>query len=128
LILGPATAPSVDAVVPTFTILRAQRLMDEAATLSEALDIYLRRGPLLPDQAWVIVAEIQPTTLNNREALVIELEGANRAGDPSQRIQVFITRADNGIFYIFAVGASAEEWRTHLPTFRSILASVEIVE
>ena len=127
LILGPATTDQNE-IVPTVTILRTQRLSNQVATLEEAMSTYLRRGPLLPGQSWMIVAEVSATTLDDREALVVELEGANRADDPQQRVLAIITQADNGIFYIFAVGASRDEWETHLPTLRSILASVEILE
>ncbi len=127
LILGPPTA-NQNEVVPTLTVLRSQRLSSQAANLEEAMAIYLRRGPLLPGQAWEIVADTSPTTLDGRPALMIELEGANRSGDPPQHILAVITQADNSTFYILAAGAPLAEWQTHAPTLQAILASVNILE
>ena len=87
----------------TITIQRSLRLSSEAQTLDEALDIYLERGPLRADRAWAAVDERESVTFSSRDALQIRLEGAERAGTEQMRSEIFVTRADNSLIYIFTI-------------------------
>jgi hypothetical protein len=113
---------------PTFTVQRSLRLTAEEDTLEGALDTYLQRGPLRPDRFWDVVDETKPITFDGREALIIELEGAEGLDAPPLHTRIIIAYADNRMIYVFVGTAPVEQWDSYIPTFEAIFASVEILE
>lgn len=112
----------------TVTIQRSIRLSAEADTLEAALDFYLQRGPLRADRDWAIVEAAQSITFDNREALIVILEGAEIEGTTLMHSEIYITESDNDLIYIFSVTAPQAQWESIEPTFSAILDSIMILE
>lgn len=112
----------------SMTIQRSIRLTAEAESLEAALNIFLERGPLRSDRAWQIVEEMKQAELNQRPALRLALAGSERDDDSLMRSEVFVTSADNGIYYILAMTAPLEQWDNAALNFGAILNSFVILE
>lgn len=116
-----------DAPGPTFTIQRSVQF-SRAESLEEALETYLQRGPLQEDHLWETTTEITPISFNDREALMIELEGRDQADFPPSYLKIITTKAERGPVYFFVMTIPLNEHETIAPLFDSILQSIEIVE
>lgn len=112
----------------SISIQRSMRLSAEATSLEAALNVYLERGPLRPDRAWIIAGEIETIRFDGREALFVAVEGSEELGTIMMRSEIIVTQGNNGFFYIFAVTAPLEQWQTIEPSFQAILGSVRILE
>jgi hypothetical protein len=112
---------------PTFTI---QRLGPLAAfgALEEALDLYLRRGPLREDRLWEQQGQITTTTLRNRPALRVEITGREFQDSPESRVNILATLAQNTFVYVIAMTAPLENWPAVERTLQAMLDSLEILE
>jgi hypothetical protein len=112
----------------SITVQRSIRLSGEADTLEAALDFYLERGPLRADRAWAVIGDVENITFAERDALLVNLEGAEIAGTMPMHSDIYITRANNGLIYVFTVTAPQEQWQAIQPTLTAILNSVTILE
>lgn len=112
----------------SMTIQRNLRLTGETETLSEALALFLERGPLAGERAWAVVGEERATVVDDREALVVVLEGAEGIDAVPMHSEVTLTRADSGIIYVFALSAPLAKWPSFAPLFAAILDSVVLTE
>jgi hypothetical protein len=112
---------------PAFTVQRSARLA-ESTSLKDALDTYLRQGPLRPDREWEISEDVTTITFAGRDALTVILEGIEDPNPNLQRTRILATTAANGMVYIFNLTAPAADWLTYAPTLEAILASVDILE
>jgi hypothetical protein len=112
----------------SITVQRSIRLSGETDTLEAALDFYLERGPLRADRAWSVIGEVENVTFAERDALLVRLEGAEIAATTPMHSEIYITRANNGLIYIFTATAPQEQWQAIQPTLTAILDSVTILE
>jgi hypothetical protein len=111
----------------TFTVQRSQPF-EVYGTLDEALDQYLRRGPLRADRAWTVINEITPTTFDGHDALIVDIQGKENEASPELRAHILTTTADNTFVYLLILTAPAADWSAHEPTLRAMLDSLEIIE
>ncbi|MBN1284493.1 MAG: hypothetical protein JXB47_03765 [Anaerolineae bacterium] len=113
---------------PSLVVFRSDIYTLGQDSLEEALDVYLRRGPLRGDKFAVIEA-ISETTLDGRAALMVGVEGRQFSSSPLMRSRIIITMADDGEhYYIFAADAPAEDWEEEWPFMEAMLASADIRE
>ncbi len=127
MLLGPTSTLFQAKPGPTFTVQRLGPL-GSFGTLEEALDLYLRRGPLRSDRFWVQQGDITSTTLLDRAALRVEIEGKENEDSPESRGRILATLAQNTFVYIIALTAPLEEWPTIEPTLQAMLESLQILE
>jgi hypothetical protein len=112
---------------PTFTVQRSAPI-SVYGSLAEALDLYLRRGPLRSDRTWSRLTEITSSTFQGREALVVDLEGTENEVSPKLHAHIIATPAQNTFFYIMVLTAPSDEWSYHEPTLQAMLESLQILE
>lgn len=112
---------------PTFTIQRIEPL-SVYGTLDEALNRYLRRGPLSSDRQWAKLGEITTSTFLGREARRVELQGKENDVSPELRAQVIATVAQNTFVYLIVLTAPAAEWEQQQPTLQAMLNTTQILE
>jgi hypothetical protein len=112
----------------SITVQRSIRLSGETDTLEAALAFYLERGPLRADRAWTVIGDVENITFAERDALLVSLEGAEIAATTPMHSDIYITRANNGLIYIFTATAPQEQWQAIQPKVTAILDSVTILE
>jgi hypothetical protein len=112
---------------PTFTIQRLGPLAT-FGSLEEALDLYLRRGPLREDRFWEQQGQITSITFRNRPALRVEIAGREFEDSPESRVNILATLAQNTFVYIIAMTAPLENWAAVERTLQAMLDSLEILE
>jgi hypothetical protein len=112
---------------PSFTVQRTDPL-SVYGTLDEALDLYLRRGPLRPDRSWKPLGEIVRSAFAGRDALSVDIQGKENEGSPEMRAHIVITTAQNTFVYIFVLTAPADEWAAYEPTLSAMLNSLHMLE
>jgi hypothetical protein len=112
---------------PTFTIQR-NNPVSVYASLDEALDQYLRRGPLRSDRQWHKLGDISRSTFLQRDALVVDIEGAENQASPVMRGHIIATTANNTFVYIIIFTAPLETWERDERALRAILGSLQILE
>lgn len=127
VVLGPPQTLYDNQTGPTFTIQRSDPL-SVYGTLDEALDRYLRRGPLRPDRQWAISGDITTSTFLGREARLVDLQGKENAVSPELRAQVVATVAQNSFVYIIVLTAPAADWEQQQPILRAMLDTTQILE
>lgn len=111
----------------SMVVQRSVRLAGEN-DLEAALNSYLENGPLRNQREWNILAERITTTLGDRTALRVELEGRQIDDAPLTRVSVIIAEADSGAIYIITFTAPSEQWVSISSTFEAILGSMTIIE
>ena len=111
----------------TFTIQRIDPL-SVYGNLDEALDRYLRRGPLRPDRQWAKTGDVTTTTFLGRDARRVEIQGKENAVSPELRAQVIATVAQNTFVYIVVLTAPSAEWEQHQATLQAMLDTLQILE
>lgn len=112
---------------PTFTVQRVEPL-SVYGTLDEALDLYLRRGPLRPDRAWAKLGEITKSTFAGRDALTVDIQGKENEVSPELQARVMATTSKNTFVYMIIMTAPAANWDTDEPTLTAMLNSLEMLE
>ncbi len=112
---------------PSLTIYRSPELTMENS-LEEALNLFLRRGPLRTGRHWELVEEITPVSFQGRDALAVGVQGSDLADWPQLRTRIVISRADNFMIYIFALTSPVEDWETDSPVLEAVLGSFEFRE
>ncbi|MBZ0287757.1 MAG: hypothetical protein K8I30_09095 [Anaerolineae bacterium] len=112
---------------PTFTVQRTDPL-SVYGTLNEALDLYLRRGPLRPDRSWKPLGEITQMTFAGRDALSVNIQGRENDVSPEMRAHIVATTAQNTFVYILVLTAPAEDWGVDEPTLTAMLNSLQMLE
>lgn len=114
-------------VGPNVTIQRSETLYFEGG-LEEALDAYLRRGPMRPNRSWEIIGEKEATTLNEHEAVTVNLQGSEFPDWPKLRMRVTAALASNKVVYLLIASSALEDWEQHEPLLQGIIDSMEIIE
>jgi hypothetical protein len=127
LVSAPPQTLSQEEPGPTFTVQRNAPL-SVYGSLAEALDLYLRRGPLRPDRQWRKISEIAATTFDEREALVVDLQGKENDASPELRAHVLATLADNSFVYVIVLTAPVEQWEQQEKTLWAMLESLKLLE
>lgn len=127
LVLGDPTTLYDNVVGPTFTVQRNDPLA-VYGTLDEALDLYLRRGPLRPDRSWSILGEINKSTFEGRDALTVDIQGKENEASPELRAHVVVTTSENTFVYILVSTAPAADWAVHEPLLSAVLDSLQFLE
>jgi hypothetical protein len=112
---------------PTFTVQRSEPL-SVYGTLDEALDLYLRRGPLRPDRSWTKLGEITKSTFAGRDALLVDIQGKENEVSPELRAHVVATTSQNTFVYFIVLTAPAADWAVHEPTLIAMLNSLQMSE
>lgn len=112
---------------PTFTVQRTLPL-SISGSLDEALNNYLQTGPLRVTGLWDIMGEMSRTTLEGRDARVVELVGSDQSDALRLHTRMIATTADNTFVYLFITTAPESEQAHYEPLFKAILESVEILE
>jgi hypothetical protein len=112
----------------SITVQRSIRLSGETDTLEAALNFYLERGPLRADRAWTVIGEVENITFAERDALLVSLEGTEIADTTPMHSAIYITRANNGLIYVFTATTPLEQWQAIQPILTAILDSVTILE
>jgi hypothetical protein len=127
MVSAPPETLSQSEAGPTFTIQRTDPL-SVYGSLDEALDLYLRRGPLRPDRQWQQLGEIERSPFEGREALIVEIQGKENEVSPELRARVLATTAENSFVYIIVLTAPVEAWETQEATLFAMLQSVKLLE
>lgn len=112
---------------PTFTVQRGLPL-SISGTLEQALTDYLQSGPLRVAGRWAITAQISRTTVEGRDARVVELVGSDQPDALRLHTRVIATTADNTFVYLFISTSPETEQAHYEPLFKAILESVQILE
>jgi hypothetical protein len=127
LLMGMPETLNNNQAGPTFTVQRNAPL-SVYGSLDEALDLYLRRGPLRPDRFWSMLGDITHATFLGREALFVDLQGAENMVSPELRVHIVATVAQNTFVYILVLTSPVEDWNTYQPILQAMLDSVQILE
>lgn len=112
----------------SLAIQRIIRMSGGPQTLQEALTIYMENGPLRYGTDWTITEDIYDTTLDERPAVRVALEGADRAESERLHSEIVLTRADNSFIYVIAITTPLAQWQNMRPTLSAILESIAILE
>jgi hypothetical protein len=59
---------------------------------------------------------------------VVKLEGAEGENAVPMHSEIYVTRADNRLIYVFALSAPLDQWESVEPTFDMMLKSITILE
>lgn len=127
LVLGDPTTLYESVPGPTFTVQRNDPLT-VFGTLDEALDLYLRRGPMRPDRSWEMLGEINKSTFEGRDALIVDIQGKENEVSPELRAHVVVTTSQNSFVYMLILTAPAENWSAHEPILTAMLDSLKLLE
>lgn len=127
LVSAPPETLSQSEAGPTFTIQRTDPL-SVYGSLGEALDLYLRRGPLRPDREWRQVGEIERSTFDGRESLIVEIQGRENEVSPELHARVLATTAENSFVYLIVLTAPLEQWQEQEAILFAMLESVRLLE
>ncbi|MEO8606466.1 MAG: hypothetical protein ABI690_01175 [Chloroflexota bacterium] len=127
LVIGAADTMNNSTPGPTFTVQRSEPL-SVYGTLDDALELYLRRGPMRPDRSWAKLGEIAKSTFAGRDALVVDIQGKENEVSPELRAHVLITTSQNTFVYTIILTAPAADWATQEPTLTAMLNSLQMSE
>jgi hypothetical protein len=127
MVLGPPETLFENQPGPTFTIHRAEPL-SVVGSLENALDRYLNSGPLRTPERWEITIATRATQIDQRDALLVELQGADRENAPTLHTRIIVTSADNTFVYFFITTVPSERSASFDLTFDAMLATVRILE
>jgi hypothetical protein len=127
MVSAPPETLSQSEAGPTFTIQRIDPI-SVYGSLDEALDLYLRRGPLRPDRQWRQLGERGRSTFEGREALVVEIQGKENEVSPELRARVVATTAANSFVYLIVLTSPVEAWEAQEATLFAMLESVRLLE
>lgn len=127
VVFGPPKTLNENQTGSTFTIQRIDPL-SVYGTLDEALDRYLRRGPLRPDRQWAKTGDVTTITFLGRDARQVEIQGKENAVSPELRAQVIATVAQNTFVYIVVLTAPSAEWEQQQATLQAMLDTLRLLE
>jgi len=127
LVTGPSQTLYQGQPGPTFTVQRIEPI-SIWGTLENALDSYLQSGPLRQSGRWTIVTPVTTTTLENRDARMVELEGSDGEGAAPLHTRIVATLADNTFVYIFITSVPVDHQNLYASTLQAMLDSVRILE
>jgi hypothetical protein len=127
LVLGDPTTLYDNVAGPTFTVQRNDPL-SVYGSLDEALDLYLRRGPMRPDRSWSMLGDINKSTFEGREALIVDIQGKENEASPELRAHVVVTTSQNSFVYMLILTAPTENWSVHEPILTAMLDSLKLLE
>ncbi len=127
LVTGPSQTLYGNQPGPTFTVQRIEPI-SIWGTLENALDSYLQSGPLRNPDRWTIVAPVSITTLEDRDARIVELEGSDSASSAPIHTRIIATLADNTFVYIFITSVPVDHQNLYASTLQAMLDSVRILE
>jgi hypothetical protein len=127
MLIGPSDTLFQAQPGPTFTVQRLG-LLSSYGSLDDALDLYLRRGPLRGDRDWAAMSASQSTTLDGRSAMSVMLQGRDNDTSPELRAEITATTADNGIVYIVVLTAPTADWETASPTLAAMRETLHLLE
>jgi hypothetical protein len=127
LVMGAASTLNNSEPGPTFTVQRSEPLL-VYGTLDDALDLYLRRGPMRPDRSWTKLGEITKSTFAGRDALTVDIQGKENEVSPELRAHVLITTSQNSFVYTIILTAPAADWAVDAPTLTAMLNSLQMTE
>lgn len=127
LVLGDPATLYESVPGPTFTVQRNDPL-SVYGTLDEALDLYLRRGPMRSDRSWEMLGEINKSTFEGRDALIVDIQGKENEVSPELRAHVVVTTSQNSFVYMLILTAPAENWSAHEPILTAMLDSLKLLE
>jgi hypothetical protein len=127
LVLGDPATLYESVPGPTFTVQRNDPL-SVYGTLDEALDLYLRRGPMRSDRSWEMLGEINKSTFEGRDALSVDIQGKENEVSPELRAHVVVTTSQNSFVYMLILTAPAENWSAHEPILTAMLDSLKLLE
>lgn len=127
MVMGPPETLFEGAPGPTFTVQRTLPL-SITGSLEKALESYLESGPLRVEGRWQITLPITRTTLEERDARVVEVEGSDHANSPRLHARIIATTADNTFVYLFVISTPVDKQAHFAPTFAAMLATVRILE
>jgi hypothetical protein len=101
----------------------------DGLTLANAMDTYLRRGPLRGDH-FAMLDEVTSIAFDGREALSVTVEGreVDVEDEPLMRVYIVATQANNGEYYFISASTLAERWDQDWPLMEAMLATVDIRE
>lgn len=112
---------------PSVTIKRDSTLMLEGS-LTATLETYLARGPEARGD-WERLTDIIPFTLaDNRDAVMIDLQGRELEQDPVMHVRLVIARADNMVVYVVALSAPPATWADNEPLLNAMMDSLQFTE
>ena len=127
LVIGDPTTLYENLPGPTFTVQRSDPL-SVYGSLDEALDLYLRRGPMRPDRSWSMLGEIGAASFEGRDALIVDIQGQENEVSPELRAHVLVTTSQNTFVYFLILTAPAADWSVHEPTLSAMLDSLQLLE
>jgi hypothetical protein len=127
LIVGPPATLYNNEPGPTFTVQRLQPL-SVFGTLDNALDQYLRNGPLRVSGRWEITQAVSPVLIEGREARIVELQGSDIEGGEPMYTRIIATSADNSFVYVFITLNPVDRQAIFASTLAAMLNTVEILE
>jgi hypothetical protein len=127
-VAGPLATINEGAPGPTFTVQRLNVLAAYNDSLAEALDTYLRRGPLAPGKEWALEGSIATSTFAGRTSLVAHLSGRENAASPPSRARVTAAMAANGFVYLLVATAPQDQWTGLEARFAALEAAVTLLE
>jgi hypothetical protein len=127
LVLGDPATLYESVPGPTFTVQRNDPL-SVYGSLDEALDLYLRRGPMRSDRSWEMLGEINKSTFEGRDALSVDIQGKENEVSPELRAHVVVTTSQNSFVYMLILTAPAENWSAHEPILTAMLDSLKLLE
>lgn len=125
--MGPPTTLDNTEAGPTLTIQRTDPLTI-TGDLQNALSRFLESGPLAQGKDWKITKNISTTTIDGREALIVELEGRDVPNGPIFYTQIIATAADNTFVYLFISAVPKDRWAAYQATFEAMLKTATILE
>lgn len=112
---------------PNVTIQRSETLFFEGG-LEEALDAYLRRGPMRPNREWELLGDKTTGTLNGRESLTVELQGSEFPDLPKLRMKITAAVGSNKVVYLVVASSPLEDWEQNRALLEGIMSTMTIIE
>lgn len=127
LVMGPPQTLFENEPGPTLTVQRSNPL-SISGTLDAALNNYLQSGPFAEEGLWRVTLAAHESTIDQREARIVELQGANLAGAPELHTRITATAADNTFVYMIVTTTPADRVTAFSPTLDAIIATLQILE
>jgi len=96
--------------------------------ISAALNSFLQAGPLQNPDQWRVITPEAETTLDNRPARVVEIEGSDDESGETVYSRIIATTSDNTFVYMVILTVPVNLRARYEPTLDAMLASVRILE
>lgn len=126
VIAAPPRTLSNEEPGPNFTVGRALGGLGDDL-IQGFLDTRIFSDTVAFGQEWEIIGERQDLTIDDdHEAQSILLEGRATPDGILLRQEIFATRGDNNVVYVFVTAAPAEDWEDYDEVFDDIIDSIEI--